>query len=245
MTRKSAAPACRACSTISPKPSIKPALAIVGEPTLMKVVGAHKGGTARAHALPRPRRPFERAAQGRQRRDDGGRVHRRARADRRRTCRTIAIRASIRLTRRRRRTSITGGTALNILAREARVTWECRTLPGRDPMKVVARAKELAEHEILPKYRAARRRRRSRSRCTQFLSRPRARSGFARRRAGARTLRRQRGRDRRLWHRSRPVRERRHSRRDLRPRLHRPGAQAGRVRALSANSKPARPSCAK
>jgi acetylornithine deacetylase len=47
---------------------------------------------------------------------------------------------------------VSGGTALNILAREAVVTWECRTLPGRDPMVVVARARELAE-AILPRYR--------------------------------------------------------------------------------------------
>ncbi|HVU19713.1 MAG TPA: M20/M25/M40 family metallo-hydrolase, partial [Rhizomicrobium sp.] len=48
---------------------------------------------------------------------------------------------------------VNGGTALNILAKEARIVWECRTLPGRDPMKVVARAREIAEEEILPKYR--------------------------------------------------------------------------------------------
>ena len=41
---------------------IKPALAIVGEPTLMKVVGAHKGGTAVQDALSRPRRPLQRTA---------------------------------------------------------------------------------------------------------------------------------------------------------------------------------------
>jgi acetylornithine deacetylase len=47
---------------------------------------------------------------------------------------------------------IHGGTALNILAREATIIWECRTLPGRDPMDVVNRANGLAS-EILPKYR--------------------------------------------------------------------------------------------
>ncbi len=47
---------------------------------------------------------------------------------------------------------MSGGTALNILAREAIITWECRTLPGRDPLAVVARAKELVQKDVLPKY---------------------------------------------------------------------------------------------
>ena len=55
---------------------IRPALAIIGEPTEMKVVGAHKARRRDPHALPRPRRPFECAGQRRQRRDDGGRVRR-------------------------------------------------------------------------------------------------------------------------------------------------------------------------
>jgi len=48
---------------------------------------------------------------------------------------------------------IQGGTAVNILAREAEVTWEYRCLPDRDPQKIVERVKARAAAEILPKYR--------------------------------------------------------------------------------------------
>ena len=53
MTRKSAAPASRLLDDLKAQ-GIKPALAIIGEPTLMKVVGAHKGGAGGHHALPGP-----------------------------------------------------------------------------------------------------------------------------------------------------------------------------------------------
>ena len=49
-------------------------------------------------------------------------------------------------------TVIHGGTAVNILAREAEVTWEYRCLPDRDPGKIVERVKARAAAEILPKY---------------------------------------------------------------------------------------------
>jgi acetylornithine deacetylase len=51
-------------------------------------------------------------------------------------------------------TVISGGTAVNILAREALVTWEYRCLPDRDPQKILDMVKRRAEAEILPKYRA-------------------------------------------------------------------------------------------
>jgi acetylornithine deacetylase len=46
-----------------------------------------------------------------------------------------------------------GGTAVNVLAREARVTWEYRALPDRDPGAILARAKSDAE-KISTRYRA-------------------------------------------------------------------------------------------
>ena len=49
-------------------------------------------------------------------------------------------------------TVIHGGTAVNILAREAEVTWEYRCLPDRDPQKIIDRVKTRAAAEILPKY---------------------------------------------------------------------------------------------
>jgi acetylornithine deacetylase len=49
---------------------------------------------------------------------------------------------------------ISGGTAVNILAREAEVTWEYRCLPDRDADKIVERIRQRADAEVLPKYRA-------------------------------------------------------------------------------------------
>jgi len=48
---------------------------------------------------------------------------------------------------------IEGGSASNILARDARVTWEYRALPDRDAAAIVAKVRERAEYEILAKYR--------------------------------------------------------------------------------------------
>src|SRR6185503_14233522 len=50
-------------------------------------------------------------------------------------------------------TVIGGGTAVNILAREADVTWEYRCLPDRDPQRILDRVEQRALGEILPKYR--------------------------------------------------------------------------------------------
>jgi len=49
-------------------------------------------------------------------------------------------------------TVIHGGTAVNILAREAEVTWEYRCLPDRDPNRIIERVKARAASEVLPKY---------------------------------------------------------------------------------------------
>jgi acetylornithine deacetylase len=47
---------------------------------------------------------------------------------------------------------IEGGTAVNVLARDARVTWEYRALPDRDPDVIVERAQNYVNEAILPKY---------------------------------------------------------------------------------------------
>jgi acetylornithine deacetylase len=130
----------------------KPALAIIGEPTLMKVVGAHKGGTSvRTRCLGlegHSSAPHKGASAvmmagefiaslvrvGAELRED---------TDPRFDPPFTTTQANI----------VHGGTALNILAREATVTWECRPLPGRDPLAVVGRMTEIVESEILPKYR--------------------------------------------------------------------------------------------
>ena len=48
---------------------------------------------------------------------------------------------------------ISGGTAVNVLARDATVTWEYRNLPDRDGAAILEAARHHAEHEILPRYR--------------------------------------------------------------------------------------------
>jgi acetylornithine deacetylase len=130
---------------------IKPALAIIGEPTDMKVVGAHKGGTGiktrccghegHSSAPHKGASAVMMAGEFIAGLDALGRELQQDR-DPRFDPPYSTTQANV----------ISGGTALNILAREAIVTWECRTLPGRDPMDVVARAKAYAENTILPKY---------------------------------------------------------------------------------------------
>ena len=130
---------------------IRPALCIVGEPTLMKVVGAHKGGTAvktRCHGHEGHSSAPQKGASAVMMAGEfianlvkiG--VELQSDPDPRFEPSYSTTQANV----------IHGGTALNILAREATIIWECRTLPGRDPMDVVNRAEELAS-EILPKYR--------------------------------------------------------------------------------------------
>jgi len=130
---------------------IKPALCIVGEPTLMKVVGAHKGGTAvktRCHGheghSSAPQKGASAVMMAGEFIANLVRIGVELQADRdpRFEPPYSTTQANI----------VHGGTALNILAREATITWECRTLPGRDPNDVVNRAKELAA-DMLPRYR--------------------------------------------------------------------------------------------
>ena len=47
---------------------------------------------------------------------------------------------------------ISGGTATNILAREALVTWEYRNLPHRDGLAIVETVKQRTAKELQPKY---------------------------------------------------------------------------------------------
>ena len=129
---------------------IKPALAIIGEPTDMKVVGAHKGGTGvktrccghegHSSAPHKGASAVMMAGEFIAALAQIG-IELQADSDPRFDPPFSTTQANV----------IHGGTALNILAKEALITWECRTLPGRDPLDVVARARELATH-ILSKY---------------------------------------------------------------------------------------------
>jgi len=132
--------------------NLKPALAIIGEPTLMKIVGAHKGG---AKLLTR--------CCGREAHSSGPEKganavmmagefvtlldsvwdELRADSDPRFDPPHSTVQATV----------IHGGTAVNILAKEAEVTWEYRCLPDRDPRLIIERVKSRAAAEVLPKYR--------------------------------------------------------------------------------------------
>ncbi|HWA90173.1 MAG TPA: acetylornithine deacetylase [Rhizomicrobium sp.] len=132
---------------------IRPALAIVGEPTLMQVYGAHKGGTAirtrcighEGHSSA-PHKGASAVMMAGEFIATLARVGEELKSDRdaRFDPPYTTTQANI----------VGGGTALNILAREATITWECRPLPGRDGRAVVERVKEIAAREILPKYTA-------------------------------------------------------------------------------------------
>jgi acetylornithine deacetylase len=130
---------------------LKPALAIIGEPTLMKIVGAHKGGAklvtrccGREHHSSGPEKGANAVMMAGEFITllDSVWDELRADADARFDPPHSTVQANV----------IHGGTAVNILAREAEVTWEYRCLPDRDPQKIIDRVKARSEAEILPKY---------------------------------------------------------------------------------------------
>ena len=132
---------------------IKPALAIVGEPTLMKIVGAHKGGAklvthcrGREHHSSAPEKGANAVMMAGEFVSLLDSVWHDLRADT--DPRFDPPHSTVQAT------MISGGTAVNILAREADVTWEYRCLPDRDPQKILEAVARRSEAEILPKYRA-------------------------------------------------------------------------------------------
>jgi len=132
---------------------IKPALAIIGEPTEMRVVGGHKAGAV-----------IETTARGRE--GHSSAPMRGANAVMMAgefIAALSALAEEIKADRDEhfdppyttlQANMIKGGTAVNVLAREATVTWEYRCLPDRDAPALVTRLKATAETEILPRYRA-------------------------------------------------------------------------------------------
>ena len=130
---------------------LKPGLAIIGEPTQMRIVGAHKGGAklvtrccGREHHSSGPEKGANAVMMAGEFVSliDSVWDELRADADPRFDPPHSTVQATV----------IHGGTAVNILAKEAEVTWEYRCLPDRDPDEIIARVKERAASEILPKY---------------------------------------------------------------------------------------------
>ena len=131
--------------------NLKPALAIIGEPTLMKIVGAHKGGAklvTRCCGREAHSSGPEKGANAVMMAGefvallDSVWDELRADPDPRFDPPHSTVQATV----------IHGGTAVNILAKEAEVTWEYRCLPDRDPHLIIERVKSRAAAEVLPKY---------------------------------------------------------------------------------------------
>ena len=130
---------------------IKPALAIIGEPTSMRVVGAHKAGAV-----------IETVAKGREGHSSApGRGASAVMMAGEFIASLSALGEELKQDRDEffeppyttvQANVMSGGTAVNVLAREARVVWEYRALPDRDEKAIFDRAKALMA-DILPRYR--------------------------------------------------------------------------------------------
>jgi acetylornithine deacetylase len=135
------------------KENIKPALAIIGEPTLMKIVGAHKGGAKLVtHCCGK-----EGHSSAPQKGANAVMMAGEFVALLENISQELALDPDARFDPPQstvQATVIGGGTAVNILARDAEVTWEYRCLPDRDPTIILDRVEHRATSEILPKYRA-------------------------------------------------------------------------------------------
>jgi acetylornithine deacetylase len=131
---------------------IRPALAIIGEPTEMRIVGAHKAGAV-----------IETIVRGREGHSSAPSRGANAVMMAGEFIASLALLGSELMTDRDeyfeppyttiQANMVSGGTAVNVLARDARVMWEYRALPDRDAAAIVARATRQAESAILPRYR--------------------------------------------------------------------------------------------
>jgi acetylornithine deacetylase len=133
----------------------RPRLAIVGEPTEMRVANAHKGisqqttvVTGRDGHSSRPGSGVNAVAYGAQiigfldrlATEYGEHASGASRFDPPGTTFNVGV--------------ITGGTAVNIIARECSFRWEFRPTPDVDPAEILARLNDFVEAEILPRMRA-------------------------------------------------------------------------------------------
>jgi acetylornithine deacetylase len=130
---------------------IRPALALIGEPTEMRVVGAHKAGAV-IETIVRGREGHSSApAKGANAVMMAGEF----------VAALSALGNGLMAERDEffeppyttiQANMISGGTAVNVLARDAKVTWEYRALPDKDSGAIVERA-QAAAAAILPRYR--------------------------------------------------------------------------------------------
>jgi len=130
---------------------VKPALAIIGEPTSMRVVAAHKAGAV-----------VETVAKGREGHSSAPARGASAVMMAGEFIGSLASLGEELMADKDvhfeppyttiQANMMSGGTAVNVLAREAHVLWEYRALPDRDISSIIARAEARAA-AILPRYR--------------------------------------------------------------------------------------------
>ncbi len=131
---------------------VKPALAIIGEPTEMRVVGGHKAGAVAITAVKGREGHSSAPAKGANAVMMAGEF--------------ISVISAIGEELKEDRDEhfeppyttlqanmVSGGTAVNVLAREANIVWEYRALPDRDIDALVSRVETRAKSDILPHYR--------------------------------------------------------------------------------------------
>ena len=131
-----------------------PALAIVGEPTGMRLVNSHKGVRVyrttvtglEAHSA-YPDRAANAIAAAAELISFLGTLGREMAAPEARDARFDPPYGTFNIG------TIAGGTAQNIVPRDCSFTWEYRDLPGQDPTAVLERFTRFAEEEVLPRLR--------------------------------------------------------------------------------------------
>lgn len=132
--------------------NIHPALAIIGEPTEMRVVSAHKAGAV-----------IETLVRGREGHSSAPALGASAVMMAGEFVALLAKHQEILASDRDaffdppyttlQANVISGGTAVNVLAREASLTWEYRALPSRDPAAIVTAIERDADAAIAARYR--------------------------------------------------------------------------------------------
>ncbi len=132
--------------------AIQPRLAIIGEPTLMRPVGAHKAGAVlltRCHGKEghssKPHLGANAVMMAGEFIAYLAELGEELKADR--DVRFDPPYTTLQANR------ISGGTAVNVLARDCEVSWEYRALPDRDHESLVPRIEQHLHDVILPKYR--------------------------------------------------------------------------------------------
>jgi len=131
---------------------IKPALAIIGEPTEMRVVGAHKAGAVAITTAKGREGHSSAPARGANAVMMAGEFiavlseigeELKAETDNHFDPPYTTLQANM----------IKGGTAVNVLARDAQIYWEYRALPDSDFASIAGRVAARADEKILPRYR--------------------------------------------------------------------------------------------